>query len=88
MAYTARGFGYKANDDEGIIFLQTVSLCFATAEELRRFASFALECATNFEQNPEWDHQHFYPNGPEYTTFVLGSMDSETAQLPLNDGNL
>ncbi len=51
----------KTSEEEPseLIELSSVSLCFRTAYEMRRFGEFVTQMAKEFEEEELWDHVHF-----------------------------
>lgn len=61
-------FGYTKNVDTLAEFSEVTFQ--ANSEDLRRLASFLLQCADAIDANPDWEHEHLSDSSPSDTDEV------------------
>ena len=56
-------FGYTKSDVDTLAEISKVTFQ-ANPEDLRRLASFFLQCADAIDGNPDWEHEHLNDSSP------------------------
>ena len=75
MPVSFKTYGYeRGNNDQSILELKKVSLCFLNAEEIYAFSVFVRECAEGAKANQNWDHEHYMTKDGQHD-ISLGILD-------------
>ena len=71
MTASFKIYGYnKKQENQGILELSQVSLCFLSPDEMLEFAKFVEQCAIKSASKSAWEHEHFMTIEGEYDVVV------------------